>query len=246
MNPWNQRAAALHSAIEDLKEPIPYERATRVLEAIASFHWFSTRLLKAHGKDPKPWPTVERCRMQRYRREDREWRRSIVRSPAFRRSYDALPGTKLPAARQLLSDLSALRRMTRLHKAGKLDPHAHALLLDHEDNLAALRDLAQRFPDRHRAWIADVVSRIESDLERTIYCDPWRQAAPLDLIGTRGAAGDPAKAFRGWMIRSADRALPEAVEQRGAAIAELLTVCGLPMQSGLVNSTLREWNRKAR
>lgn len=240
------RATDLHAAVGSFTGEIGAKEAGRILRALGSFGWDEIRRWKVWGDKPEPWPPDERTRMQRARRADRRWVRDILASDAFHRCYAALPEPKLPEARELLVQLGGLRGMIVLNKAGNLDPHGHARMFDHAENIAELRSLAMRFPDKQREWIRETADRVERDLRTTLYCDPYWQTAPTELIGTGGRAGDGAAAFRGWMIRSAAQHVPPETHNRYACIAELLTACGMRMRPDAVRATLDSWDRKKR
>jgi hypothetical protein len=220
--------------------------AGRVLLTLAALGWFQMR---------RSCKVEQRAAFREKRRSDHAWRCAIVESVAFARIYDALPSTgRVEHAREFFGTLYQLRNLAAEHAAGRLDPEAHPRLLDHDDNLAELRALAARFPRPQRDWLEHVAQRIDEDVVRiegdtwhgnTIYFDRYADAAPPALIGTRGASAPGAK-LRGWLTRSTAKLVPETTENRGACIAELLSLSGVDVEPDYVNATLRAWARKAR
>jgi hypothetical protein len=223
------------------------QHAGHVLLTLAALGWFQMR----HS-----CKVEQRAAFREKRRSDHAWRCAIVESAAFARIYDALPSTgRVEHAREFLGTLYKLRNLAAEHAAGRLDPKAHARLLDHDDNLAELRALAARFPRPQRDWLEQVAQRIDEDVVRiegdtlrgnTIYFDPYADAAPSDLISTRGRASDPAAALRGWLTRSAAELVPEATKNRPACIAELLAHCGVTVSPKDVRTNLTSWQHKRR
>jgi len=247
------RARQLEDEVAAFHGEVNVKQAGRILRALDSFARYEHRHDYATAwtaEGPVPLQPAERNEMQAGRRKIRRWLRSVVKSAAFQRCYAALPADKRIAhAHELTRSLGVLWGIVRDHQAGRLQPSAFLHSRDHEANLKALRKLAPRFPGGPREWILETAERIERYLARSDFgsTDIRDEIAPRDLIGTRGgASADDAGAFTGWLVRSVAAFVPDATEQRAAAISDLLDLCGLKTSSGNVRSILVAWSSKRR
>lgn len=242
-----RRSDLIFRTLRDGRPNMDARQAGRSIRALSSFTW--------HEDRHRPRAADELRRLWAYRRSDRRWCRAVVASDAFARAYAAYPpDTRLGEARRLVSGLASARAMVAEHAAGRLNPADHMQYLEHARCVAELRKLAMQAPPPHREWIEDTARRIEADAQphaplehrEKLYLDPWADFAPLELIGTRGRAGDDTAAFRGWMVRSLARLIPESTHNRAACIAELLTLSGVEVTRQYVAADLKDWASKER
>lgn len=230
-------------------------QAGRFLRALASFTWYEESDWKSPDGGWQRLPADELRRRLKHRRGERRWLRAVVESKAFTRAYAAFsPETQFGEARRLISGLADVRAMAAERAAGRLIPADQAHYLDHARCVAELRKLARQCPPLHGEWIEEAARRIENDAQLHIpppdrnkwYVDPWQEFAPHELIGERGRAAIDASAFRGWMVRSLARLVPERTVNRAACIADLLTLSGVEIEGPPVTRMLEAWSAKNR
>lgn len=133
---------------------------------------------------------------------------------------------------------------------GLQDPRALAnemASVEHEKRTALLHlesALALLGP-QYATTLAHVIDAVRDDPRPCL-----RRARPLGLLfrsadlGRRGrAARDVQSAWIGWMVRTLDRLVPESARNRNAAIAEIVTICGVATTGNHVRSILESARR---